>query len=129
MFAYLKWHGQGLFRNLYFFIFWTFFISKHFYFTIQLDFTKKSITFLQIFFQILKVEHKSFFNDVSFVIFGHKTWDLEVFKYPSVYLFIFLSYSPYLFDYLKIYPSIYISLSSFSININNKETQYTEYLV
>ena len=90
---------------------------------------KKSITFLQIFFPILKVEHKSFFNDVSYVIFGHKTWDLEVFKYPSVYLFIFLSYSPYLFDYLKIYPSIYISLSSFSININNKETQYTEYLV
>ena len=42
---------------------------------------------------ILKVEHKS--NDVSFVIFGPKTWDLEgggqidpaqyilVFKYPS----------------------------------------------
>ena len=32
---------------------------------------------LQIFLQILKGEHKSFYNDVSFVIFGHQTWGLE----------------------------------------------------
>ena len=118
------------FSEIYIFSFFGHFLLANI-FTLQYNWIlqKKSITYLQFFFQTLKVEHKSFFNDVSFVIFGHKTWDLEVFKYPSVYLFIFLSYSPYLFDYLKIYPSIYISLSSFSININNKETQYTEYLV
>ena len=43
-------------------------------FTIKLELAKKII-----FLQILKEEHKSFpmINDVSFVIFGHQTWDLE----------------------------------------------------
>ena len=57
---------------------------------------QKKTQFLQIcnFLQILKVEHKSFFNDVSFVIFGHQQWDLGgggkltpqrfmVWKYPA----------------------------------------------
>ena len=52
------------------------FFCKHF--TIKLDFAIKNSIFanLQIFLQILKVEHKSF-PDVSFVVFGHQTWDLE----------------------------------------------------
>ena len=61
---------------------------KHFYYIT--GFCDKKILFLQIFLQILKVEHK------SFLMMYHKTWDLEgggqidpppqrilVFKYPS----------------------------------------------
>ena len=75
-FAYLRWHGTGLFKNH----FWTFF-CKHFYY----------ITGFAIFFRLKK---KSI-RDLSFVIFGHQTWNLEVgvklpppqrilvFKYPN----------------------------------------------
>ena len=48
------------------------FFCKHIYY-------KTGVGQKIIFLQILKEEHKSFpmINDVSFVIFGHKTWDLE----------------------------------------------------
>ena len=67
-------------------------------FTIKLDFAIKNSIFanLQIFFFAdSKRRAQELSNDVSFVIFGHKTWDLEggvkltppqhilVFKYPS----------------------------------------------
>ena len=50
MFCILKWHGEGLAKNVYFIFFWT--IS------------------LQTFLQELS-------NGESFVIFGHQAWDLE----------------------------------------------------
>ena len=51
-FAYLKWHGQGLYKN---------------------------VLFLQIcnFFADSKSRAQELSNDVSFVIFRHQTWDLE----------------------------------------------------
>ena len=72
----MKWHGLGLHQKC----ITCHFLDKFFFaniFTIQLDFAIKNSIFanLQISLQILKVEHKS--NEVSFVIFGHKTWDLE----------------------------------------------------
>jgi len=59
-FAYLKWHGQGLFKNVYFFIFWTNFFGKQFYY--KTGFCNKKFNFCKfaIFLQILKVEHNSF---------------------------------------------------------------------
>ena len=59
------------------------FLDKFFFaniFTIKLDFAIKNSIFpnLQFFLQILKVlRAQELSNDVSFVIFGHKTWDLE----------------------------------------------------
>ena len=43
-FPYFKWHGQGLFKIVYFIMFWTFFVWQTFslYYN-QLDFAKKSI--------------------------------------------------------------------------------------
>ena len=67
-------------------------------FTLYLDFAIKNSFFanFQIFFADSKSRGKELSNDVSFVIFGHQTWDLEgggvkltpphhilVFKYPS----------------------------------------------
>ena len=67
-------------------------------FTIKLDFAIKNSIFanLQFFFADSKSRGQELSNDVSIVIFGHKTWDLEggggqidppqlilVFKYPS----------------------------------------------
>ena len=66
-------------------------------FTILLDFAIKNSIFanLQVFFADSKSRAQELSNDASFVIFGHKTWDLEgggsnrppqhilVFKYPS----------------------------------------------
>ena len=90
----MKWHGQGLFKNVYFFSFFgqIFFANI---FTIQLDFALKN-SILQIFFSDSNSKAQELSNDVSFVIFGRKTWDLEggggqidppqhilVFKYPS----------------------------------------------
>ena len=51
-FAYLTWHGQGLFQTVYFIICWTYFFAN--------------ITE----FQFLQISNLS-------CIFGHKTWDLE----------------------------------------------------
>ena len=76
------------------------FLDKLFFaniFTIKLDFAIKNSIFanLQFFFADSKSRAQELSNDVSFVIFGHKTWDLEgevkltppqhilVFKYPS----------------------------------------------
>ena len=76
------------------------FLDKFFFaniFTIKLDFAIKNSIFanLQIFLADSKSRAQELSNDVSFVIFGHKTWDLEgggqidppqhilVFKYPS----------------------------------------------
>ena len=49
------------------------FFCKHFY--CKAGFCKKNVQFLQIctFF----ADSKKLSNDVSFVIFGHQTWDLE----------------------------------------------------
>ena len=56
-------------------------------FTLKLDFAKKCSIFA-IFFSDSKSRAQKLSNDVSFVIFGHQTWDLEgqrilVFKSPS----------------------------------------------
>ena len=45
--AFLKWRGQGLFKNVCFIIFWTYVLCKHL--TFKLDFDKK-FDFLQIWF-------------------------------------------------------------------------------
>jgi len=72
------------------------FICKHFYYII--GFWDKKFNFCKFanFYADSKSRAQELFNDVSFVIFGHKTWDLEgrvkltpppqhilVFKYPS----------------------------------------------
>ena len=58
------------------------FLDKFFFantFTIKLDFAIKNSIFanLQIFFADSKSRAQELSNDVSFIIFGHKTWDLE----------------------------------------------------
>ena len=58
------------------------FLDKFFFaniFTIKLDFTIKNSIFanLQFFFADSKSRAQELSNDVSFVIFGHQTWDLE----------------------------------------------------
>ena len=58
------------------------FLDKFFFaniFTIKLDFALKNSFFanLQIFCADSKSRAQELSNDVSFVIFGHKTWDLE----------------------------------------------------
>ena len=58
------------------------FLDKFFFaniFTIKLDFAIKNSIFakLQIFFADSKSRAQELSNDVSFVIFGPKTWDLE----------------------------------------------------
>ena len=60
----LSFFGQILFSNI---------------FTIKLDFAIKNSIFanLQIFFADSKSRAQELSNDVSFVICGHKTWDLE----------------------------------------------------
>jgi len=57
-------------------------IIFHFFaniFTIKLDFAIKNSIFanLQFFLADSKSRAQELSNDVSFVIFGHKTWDLE----------------------------------------------------
>ena len=53
------------------------FFCKHFYYIT--GFCKKKNKLLQIcnFFADSKSRAQEFSNDVSFVIFGHQTWDLE----------------------------------------------------
>ena len=65
------------FQKCIIFHFWTNFFCKHFcYITGNCD---KKFQFLQIckFFADSKSRAQELYNDVSFVIFGHKTWDLE----------------------------------------------------
>ena len=54
-----------------------FFFCKLFYFITR--FCKKKFNFCKIanYFADSKSRVQEFFNDVSFVILGHKTWDLE----------------------------------------------------
>ena len=58
-------------------IFGQFLFCKHFY--NKTGFCNKKIQFLQIckFFADSKSRAQELSNDVSFVIFGHQTWDLE----------------------------------------------------
>ena len=63
-----------------------FFFCKHFYYIT--GFCDKKFNFCKFanFFADSKSSAQELSNDVSFVIFGHQTWDLEhilVFKYPS----------------------------------------------
>ena len=58
-----------------FHFFGQFFFCKHFYYITGFCDKKFNFCKFAIFLQILKVEHKSFL--MIFVIFGHKTWDLE----------------------------------------------------
>ena len=46
-------------------------------FTIKLDFAKFNFCKFTIFFADSKRRAQDLSNDVSFVIFGHQTWDLE----------------------------------------------------
>ena len=76
--------GFSKMYNLLFFV--EFFFEK--IFNIKLDFAKKkSSIFANLqFFAYSKSRVQELSKDVSFVIFGHQTWDLEpilVFKYPS----------------------------------------------
>ena len=55
------------------------FFCKHFYYIT--GFCDKKIQFLQIlkfFYADSKSRAQELSNDVSFVTFGHKTWDLEI---------------------------------------------------
>ena len=72
IFAYLKWHGQGLFKNRHFIIFWTFFSQT---FSLY-NWIFKSINFCKFanFFADSKSRAQELSNDVSFVIFGHQTY-------------------------------------------------------
>ena len=79
------------FTKCIFYHFTDIFFCKHFYFIT--GFCKKKFYFLKIckFFSDSKSRAQELSNDLSFVIFGHQTWDLEggggkrilVFKYPS----------------------------------------------
>ena len=83
----MKWHGQWLFKNVYFF-------NKHFYYITGLDFAIKNsiLANLQFFFADSKSKAQELSNDVSFVIFGHQTWDLEGGGITEeIKLFVFLS--------------------------------------
>ena len=59
------------------------FFCKHFYYIT--GFCNKKFNFCKFanFFADYKSRAQELSNDVSFVIFGHKTWDILVFKYPS----------------------------------------------
>ena len=48
-------------------------------FSMELDFSKKKLNFCKFanFFADSKSRAQELSNDVSFVIFGHQTWDLE----------------------------------------------------
>ena len=73
----MKWHGQGLFKNVYFLFFGQIFFRKHFnYIT---GFSDKKFNFCKLanFFGDYKSRAQELSNGVSFVIFGHQTWDLE----------------------------------------------------
>jgi len=84
------------FSKMYNFHFFEHFFCKHFY--CITGFCDKFFNFCKfaIFFADFKSRAQELSNDVSFVIFGHQTWDLEgggsncpppqhflVFKYPS----------------------------------------------
>jgi len=49
---------------------------KHFYYITGFCDKKSNFANLQIFFADSKIRAKELSNDVSFVIFGHQTWDL-----------------------------------------------------
>ena len=68
-FAYLKWNGQGLLKKLCLIIFWKYFAN-----IITMYIKTQNFANSQLYLQFLKVKLS---NDVSFVIFGHQTWDLE----------------------------------------------------
>ena len=71
------------------------FFCKHFYYITGFCDNKFNFCKFAIFFADSKSRAQELSNDVSFVIFGHQTWDLEgggqidppqhilVFKYPS----------------------------------------------
>ena len=68
---------KGFSKMYSFSFFWTNFFCKHFYYiTIFCD---KKFNFCKFanFFADSKSSAQEISNDVSFVIFGHKTWDLE----------------------------------------------------
>ena len=65
------------FSKLYnFFIFWTNFFAIFYYITGFCD-KKFNVCKFANFFADSKSRAQELSNDVSFVIFGHKTWDLE----------------------------------------------------
>ena len=59
------------------------FFCKQFLLTGFCDTKNKIFANLQIFFAESKCRAQELSNDVSFVIFGHQTWHILVFKYPS----------------------------------------------
>ena len=54
-----------------------FFFCKNFYYITGFSIKNSIFANLQFFFADSKSRALEFSNDVSFVIFGHKTWDLE----------------------------------------------------
>ena len=77
--AYLNWHGQGLFKNVYFIVFWTISFGQTFLlYNWRLPNQNTIFEDLHIvFFSDSKSRAQELSNDLSFVIFGHQTWDLE----------------------------------------------------
>ena len=76
MFAYLKWHGQGFFKKCIIYpLLDKFFLQTFYYIS---GFCDKKFNFCKFatFFADSKSRAQELSNDVSFVIFGHKTWDL-----------------------------------------------------
>ena len=83
------------FKKCKIFLFLDNFFCKHFYYITGFCDKKFNFCKFAIFFADSKSRAQELSNDVSFVIFGHKTWDLEgggqidppqrilVFKYPS----------------------------------------------
>jgi len=74
----LKWHGQGLFKNVKYLIFWTIFVWQTFLLYSWIFGIKNSIfADLHFFLAYSKSKAQELSNDVSFFIFGHQPWDLE----------------------------------------------------
>ena len=59
--AYLKWHGQGLFKNVYFIFFWTFY-CKHFYYKTGFSKQNQFLQFWNFFLRILMMYDFSFLD-------------------------------------------------------------------
>jgi len=87
---------KGFSKCLIFSFFGQIFFCKHFYYITGFCDEKFNFCKFANFFADSKSRAQELANDVSFVIFGHKTWDLEgggqidpppqhilVFKYPS----------------------------------------------
>ena len=68
---------KGFSKMYNFFSFWTNLFCKHFYYITGFCDKKFNFCKFENFFAYSKSRAQELSNDVSFVTFGHKTWDLE----------------------------------------------------